>query len=429
MRSIRKYTQGLDGFQVVREELITSKCLVENPTKIEQLSLRRRQESKIVLHVERTDCAYQCPYCGGVHTHAYKLRDRTVNGVPDAFIPVVIRFAVHRLYCPDCGETWVEKIPFLSKPTSRSTRQLEKTIVALRGDMSIKALSASLGLSWGRVKKVEKDYLAKKYAHIPLKGVKALTIDEICVFHKGPIEWKYMTVVRNAETNDVLFVGDGRDADSLKPFEKRLARWKKNIKYVCMDMSTSYAKWVKDFLGEETDIVYDHFHVIKSMNDKTDKVRRRTMNKQDADLKKIIKGQRRTLTKNHEDLTADEKNHLNEIRATFGELADVYAMKEMLRGIYSFTESAWAAELLLEDWCETARKTEVPELISMARSIEEHKEGILGYWRYGKACNSGAEGFNTKIRWLLKQAFGYRDREYLRLKIYALPDTQTNREL
>ena len=47
----------------------------------------------------------------------------------------------------------------------------------------------------------------------------------------------------------------------------------------------------------------------------------------------------------------------------------------------------------------------------------------------GKACNSGAEGFDAKIRWLLKQAFGYRDREYLRLKIYALPDTQTNREL
>ena len=302
------YTQGLDGFQVVREELITSKCLVENLSKIEQLSLRRRQESKIVLHVERTDCTYRCPHCGGIHTHAYKLRDRTVNGVPDAFIPVLIRFTVHRLYCPDSGETWVEKIPFLSKPTSRSTRQLEKTIVALRGDMSIKALSATLGLSRGRVKKVEKDYLAKKYAHIPLKGVKALT-------------------------------------------------------------------------------------------------------------------------KNHENLTEVEKDHLNEIRATFGELADVYAVKEMLRGIYSFTESAWAAELLLDDWCATARKTEVPELLSMAKCIEEHKEGILGYWRFGKACNSGAEGFNTKIRWLLKQAFGYRDREYLRLKIYALPDTQTNREL
>ena len=287
MQSTRKYTQSLDGFQVVREVLITDKCLVEDPSKIEQLSLRRRRESKIVLHVERTDRPYKCPRCGGVHAHAYELRERTVDGVPDAFVPVAIRFTVHRLYCPDCGEAWVERIPFLSKPTSRCTKQLEKTIVALRGEMSIKALSESLGLSWGRVKKVEKDYLGKKYAHIPLKGVKALTIDEICVFHKGPDERKYMTVVRNAETGDVLFVGDGRGADSLKPFEERLKRWRKRIECVCMDMSSSYSKWVKGFLPNAK-IVYDHFHVVKAMNDRTDKVRRRTMNKQDEDLKKVI---------------------------------------------------------------------------------------------------------------------------------------------
>lgn len=428
MQSTRKYTQSLDGFQVVREVLITDKCLVEDPSKIEQLSLRRRRESKIVLHVERTDRPYKCPRCGGVHAHAYELRERTVDGVPDAFVPVAIRFTVHRLYCLDCGEAWVERIPFLSKPTSRCTKQLEKTIVALRGEMSIKALSESLGLSWGRVKKVEKDYLGKKYAHIPLKGVKALTIDEICVFHKGPDERKYMTVVRNAETGDVLFVGDGRGADSLKPFEERLKRWRKRIEYVCMDMSSSYSKWVKDFLPNAK-IVYDHFHVVKAMNDRTDKVRRRTMNKQDEDLKKVIKGQRWTLTKNREDLTEKEKGRLDEIRATFGELADVYAMKEMLRGIYSFAQYEWGAGLLLDDWCETARATKVPELVSMAKCIEGHKDGILGYWRFGKACNSGAEGFNTKIRWLLKQAFGYRDREYLKLKIYALPDTKTTRNL
>ena len=152
MQSTRKYTQALDGFQVVREVLITDKCLGEDLSKIAQLSLRRRRESKILLHVERTDRPFKCPCCGGVHAHAYKLRERTVDGVPDAFVPVAIRFTVHRLYCPDCGKTWVEDIPFLSKPTSRCTKQLEKAIVALRGDMSIKALSATIGLSWGRVK-------------------------------------------------------------------------------------------------------------------------------------------------------------------------------------------------------------------------------------------------------------------------------------
>ena len=79
MQSTRKYTQALDGFQVVKEVLLTDKCLVEDPSKIEQLSLRRRRESKIVLHVERTGRPYKCPRCGGVHAHAYELRERTVD--------------------------------------------------------------------------------------------------------------------------------------------------------------------------------------------------------------------------------------------------------------------------------------------------------------------------------------------------------------
>ena len=104
-------------------------------------------------------------------------------------------------------------------------------------------------------------------------------------------------------------------------------------------------------------------------------------------------------------------------------------MKERLRGIYAFARHEYGARLLLEDWCATARLTEVPELESMARTIEGHMEGILGYWRYGKARNSGAEGFNNKVRRLVKQAYGLRDREYFRLKIYALPDTETTRSL
>ena len=92
-------------------------------------------------------------------------------------------------------------------------------------------------------------------------------------------------------------------------------------------------------------------------------------------------------------------------------------------------EFAYGARLLLEDWCTTARLTKVPELESMARTIEDHMEGILGYWRHGKACNSGAEGFNNKVRWLAKQAYGLRDREYFKLKIYALPDTETTRSI
>ena len=35
------------------------------------------------------------------------------------------------------------------------------------------------------------------------------------------------------------------------------------------------------------------------------------------------------------------------------------------------------------------------------------------------------EGFNNKIGWLTRQAYGYRDEEYLIFKIFDLPNLKT----
>ena len=48
------------------------------------------------------------------------------------------------------------------------------------------------------------------------------------------------------------------------------------------------------------------------------------------------------------------------------------------------------------------------------------------YWRYS---NAKMEGFNNKIRWLIKQAYGFRDREYFKLKIYQLPEISSSKEI
>ena len=155
MQSVRKYTQQLDGFQVVREDLIVEGSAVGDLSKLEQLSVRRRRQSEIRIHVARIDLKYKCPKCGNIHTRSYVLREKTIDGVPDAFIPVKIIVTVHRLYCPDCGEMWAEEIPFVNGPKSHMTRTLARTIIALRSEMSIKAISEAFGLSRQGVSQAE----------------------------------------------------------------------------------------------------------------------------------------------------------------------------------------------------------------------------------------------------------------------------------
>ena len=43
--------------------------------------------------------------------------------------------------------------------------------------------------------------------------------------------------------------------------------------------------------------------------------------------------------------------------------------------------------------------------------------------------DASTEGFNNKIRWLIRQAYGFReDIEYFRLKIYQLPEIHPQRK-
>jgi len=71
----------------------------------------------------------------------------------------------------------------------------------------------------------------------------------------------------------------------------------------------------------------------------------------------------------------------------------------------------------------------IPELRTMARTIRNNLEGINTYWTFLHLTNASTEGFNNKIRWLIRQAYGFRDREYLKLKIYQLPEISCVKEV
>ena len=52
-------------------------------------------------------------------------------------------------------------------------------------------------------------------------------------------------------------------------------------------MANSYSAWVKEVLPD-ADIVYDHFHLIKLMNERMNNLRKSTMNKLAAGQKKEL---------------------------------------------------------------------------------------------------------------------------------------------
>ena len=126
-------------------------------------------------------CEHLCPLCHKASKNFYFYRQRQVIGVPIETKPLVIKFAVHRVYCDKCRKLNVEEIPFPSHPKRRITRALERTLTELRSSACIAALSCYFGVDWETVKNAEKEHLRREYRHIPLKDVESIGIDEIFV--------------------------------------------------------------------------------------------------------------------------------------------------------------------------------------------------------------------------------------------------------
>jgi transposase len=371
---------------------------------------------------------FTCPGCGSPNVSAYRERERTVRALPVGRCACILRVTVHRLRCADCGAREYEKLPFLSSPKARVTRELERTILELRADMSISAVADFFGLDWKTVKDIEKNALGRKYAHVPLKDVKRIAIDEIYAFPKAAAHEKYVTVARDLDTGAVLFVGRGKGVRALDPFTRSLRKFKKNITLVAMDMSNAYTAWAVENLPN-ADIVYDPFHLVKAVNEKLDSVRRRVSRGMDEATKASIKGSRFLFLRNAERLAPDDASSLEAARAVCRELSDAYMLKEKLRSIYALARDEFDARGQLDAWCVLAEGCGVAEMAAMAKLIRKHEHGIAAYWRSGGASNASQEGFNNKIRWLIRQAYGFHDYEYFRLKIFDLPSTNIKKAL
>jgi len=230
-------------------------------------------------------------------------------------------------------------------------------------------------------------------------------------------------VVLDLHTGAVVFVGDGKGADALLPFWKKLKSSKAKINAVAMDMSPAYISAVTKHLPDAT-IVFDHFHIVKLFNDKLADLRRDLQRDAEEADKQVLKGTRWLLLKNPKNLCQekDEKQRLAAALKLNEPLATAYYLKEDLRQLWSQTNKG-DASTFLDDWIARARSSGIKMLDSFADTLERHREGILAYYDY-PISTGPLEGTNNKIRTMQRQAYGFRDMNFFKLKIYALHETK-----
>ena len=369
----------------------------------------------IVFRIQQNPDTLCCGHCGGRQVQRAGVVTRRFRQLPIGPKSVYLELPVQRLWCASCGQTRQVKLNFADERRSY-THGFERYVLELSAHMTIRDVARHLGVGWDLVKDIQKRYLQRHFAKPPLKNLKQIAIDEISI-GRGH---RYLTVVLDLESGAVVFVGQGKGVASLQPFWRRLRSSGAQVQAVATDMSAAYILAVQGNLPKAVH-VFDRFHVMKLFNDQLADLRREVQRSvAKTEHKQLLKGTLWLLLKNPENLDAkkDEPRRLQQALRINQPLAAAYYMKEDLRQLWTQPDKP-TAERFLNAWVARAQASGVRMLQKFAQTLQLHRTGLLNWYDY--AISTGPlEGTNTKIRVLQRQAYGFRDPEFFKLKIYAL---------
>jgi transposase len=356
----------------------------------------------------------KCSHCGSSKVICHGVVERDFKHLPVGNKPTILRVGIPRVECLDCS-LWRQVDVAFAEARRTYTRAFERYVLDLSQDMTIGDIARHLRVGWDMIKDIQKRNLQRRFRKPKLKHLKEIAIDEICI-GRGH---RYVTLVLDLVSGAVVFVGKGKGADALRPFWKRLRASRAKIKAVATDMSSAYIKAVRENL-EGVVHVFDRFHVVKLVNEKLSQLRRSLFHQATAEGKTILKGTRWLLLKNPENLepAKNEPARLKEALEMNQPLATAYYMKEELREFWE-QENKRAARRHLKSWLRRARASGIRILQKLADTLETHQQGLLAWYKH-PISTGPLEGTNNKIKTMQRQHYGFRDREFFDLKIYAL---------
>ena len=388
----------------------------------------------------------KCPICGR-RCSGYDRPARFPKiwrGLDFGGLLVEIEYHTHRVECPEHGVVTAD-VPW-AYPGSSFTKDFDMTVAWLAKYLPRSAVANYMRIDWETVgnciSRSLKDLEPERSRR--LNGLVHIGIDETS-YRKGH---KYITVVVNHDTNEVVWVGDGHGKTVLERFYKSLTKEQlASIKVVTGDG----ARWITDCVNEFTpgcERCVDPFHVVEWAMEALDEVRRdrwrvahdrvkqlkeehpqkpgrpRADNKEAAIIRAAqkkadeIKGATYTLGKAPENLTDNQQVRLDIIQANDKVLYRAYCLKESLRLIFKL-QDVKEAEAALKKWMWWASHSRIPAFKELYQKIKRHKEYILNTIRLGLS-NARIESTNNKIKLIIRKAYGFRNIQNMMDMVYLV---------
>jgi transposase len=354
-----------------------------------------------------------CSGCG--QTGPLEIHDRRIKrwrhldlGASRCWIECELRL----LRCRDCGVR-LEAVPW-ARPGAHHTRDFEDVVAWLAQQMAFTAITRLLRIGWRTVGAIVERVVADHLDERRLAGLVCIGVDEISYRRHH----RYLTSVADHRTGAIVWCAPGRNSDTLQRFFEMLGDRKQSIRAVSIDMSGDYQRAIRANLPD-AEICFDPFHVVRLAARATDQVRRDEWNRHDrshTQAGRWVKGTRWSLLKAPERQTIGQLATLAEVQTANRRLYRAFLLREELRLLYHLPDPA-LAPAHLDAWLTWAARSRLTPFVRLARTLREHRDGILAAIRLGLS-NGRLEGLNSKIRLISHRAFGFHSPDPLIALIY-----------
>ena len=385
-----------------------------------QLRLKAHTVTKVeetgecmLVHIDRLgQRLLRCGVCRRRCLDVHDIREeRTWRDLSMRKLPLKLCYRPRRVECPRCGVR-VEDFPW-AEPWARVTTALSNAVAVLARELSWQGTAREYGLNWKSVATIVKRAVQYGLKHRARPPVHVIGIDEVSR-RKGQV---YLTVVYDLERRVLLWVGDDRTEEAVRPFftKEMGARRCHTLRVVCMDMWAPYAKLVREH-ATNAQILFDRFHIVKHLHEAVEEVRRSEMRRLSVKERVVFKRSRWLLLKNPWNLTGDQKERLSTMVRWNTPIVRAYYLKESFQLFWDYRQPG-RAKSHLKKWMRSAMGSRLDPFKRFVRMLRDHLDGILPWTRL-RLSNGAVEAMNNKIKSISHRSFGFRSAQNFIAAIY-----------
>lgn len=369
-------------------------------------------KQRVVIHLKPTRASAICSGCGETKARLHDVKpSREWRHVDGWNVPTVVRSLVRRVRCRHCGVR-IEQVPW-ARTRSRFTHAFEAEVLRRARDTSILGVCRQLGLHWTSVMRLIERWVEESAARHFRAPLRRIGVDEVSY---GRGQSKFLTVVWDHDRTRIVWIGHGRDRDTLSAFFTKLGpRRSKRLKVVTMDMAQGYIAAVKAHAPQAA-IVFDRFHIERYLTWAVDEVRKLEFWRRGGAYRDAVRGKRFLLLRKYRRVHWRQRGDLVDLLVMNRRLFRTYVVKEQFEHVWTYTTDRGMRDFLLR-WRRLLNWSRIKPLIRFWEMLMRHIDGVVA-WAKHRLTNAALEGNNARIRGISQRAHGYRNPTNLMLVLY-----------